>query len=57
MSLSLEITSDGEVNGANTEPAPGEDGLAAVGSCLVDRTKGWQFPARTVPGCGSTAAP
>jgi hypothetical protein len=46
----IDIAPTGEVTGVVTEPAAGEEGLAAVGGCLQDRIRAWTFPARTVPG-------
>lgn len=48
--LDLEISADGKVTGASSEPAGGESGLAAVASCAVDQARGWEFPKRSMPG-------
>jgi hypothetical protein len=48
--LMLDIDSSGEVAGATTEPAAGEEGLAAVGACVQERARAWKFPSRSKPG-------
>lgn len=50
LKLTIEVSSDGAVQGVSTEPAAGAEGMAAVGTCLTERVKTWAFPSRTVPG-------
>jgi hypothetical protein len=46
----VDIAETGEVSGVTTEPAAGQEGLAAVAGCLEQHIRTWGFPARTVPG-------
>jgi hypothetical protein len=48
--LSIEVDHTGKVAGAASDPAAGADGLARAAGCAVDRSRGWTFPSRTVPG-------
>ncbi|MCG8423288.1 MAG: AgmX/PglI C-terminal domain-containing protein [Proteobacteria bacterium] len=48
--LTFSVADTGAVTGAETEPAGGAEGLAAVGTCLQDRARAWTFPSRTVKG-------
>jgi hypothetical protein len=48
--LSIAVSSQGEVTGAATDPAGGQEGLAAVARCLDQRVRTWSFPARSLPG-------
>lgn len=50
LTVKLEVSVAGEVTGATAEPAPGEQGVAAVAGCAVEQARGWVFPARTRPG-------
>jgi len=50
LSLTLRISDSGAVSGASTEPAEGAEGLAAVATCVIARSKSWAFPGRTVAG-------
>lgn len=42
--LQLELRSDGSVLGGSTEPAGGEEGLAAVADCVLNAARNWRFP-------------
>lgn len=57
VTLSLEVAQSGEVAGATTEPPGGEDGLAAVASCITTAARTWTFPARTRPGVTRITVP
>ncbi len=48
--LSIEVDHTGKVAGAASDPAAGAEGLARVAGCAIDRSRGWTFPSRTVPG-------
>jgi hypothetical protein len=48
--LSIEVDHTGKVAGAASDPAAGAEGLARAAGCAVDRSRGWTFPSRTVPG-------
>jgi hypothetical protein len=48
--LSIEVDHTGKVAGAASDPAAGADGLARAAGCAIDRSRGWSFPSRTVPG-------
>jgi hypothetical protein len=50
LKLILEVAQDGQVIGAATDPAAGETGLAAVGSCIEGRARTWRLPSRSRPG-------
>jgi hypothetical protein len=50
LKLMLEVDSSGKVAGATTEPASGEEGLAAVGACVQERARTWKFTSRSKPG-------
>ncbi len=51
--LTLIISNKGEVAEASADPAPGQSGMGAVTQCLIERAKGWSFPAQS--SSGSTA--
>lgn len=55
--LSLEISREGEVAAASSEPAAGESGLAMVAACLLDRAQAWTFPGRSAPGKTTVVLP
>ncbi|MBT8493676.1 MAG: AgmX/PglI C-terminal domain-containing protein, partial [Deltaproteobacteria bacterium] len=44
------IDSSGEVKGASSQPAAGEEGLAAVAKCALEHSRSWKFPGRFVRG-------
>ena len=48
--LTLELDTTGAVVGVNSDPAPGQAGVAAIGSCLRDTATKWRFPGRSKPG-------
>lgn len=48
--LTIDIDAKGAVTGVNTDPPAGQEGVAAVGSCLRDTATKWSFPGRTKPG-------
>ena len=48
--LGVIIKADGSVEGVETTPPKGMQGLAAVGGCLDERARTWKFPGRTVAG-------
>jgi len=48
--LTWSIDAAGAVTGATSEPAPGEQGLAAVAGCIALRSRAWRYPSRLVPG-------
>jgi tetratricopeptide (TPR) repeat protein len=50
LKLQLEVAASGEVTGASSDPAGGQEGLAAVAACAVEHARAWVFPARTKPG-------
>jgi len=50
VTLKVIVKDDGSVEGSETEPAKGMQGLPAVSGCLEQRAKGWRFPGRTVKG-------
>lgn len=57
LTLTLNIDHRGEVIAAETDPANGMAGLAAVGACLQERAKAWRFPARTLEGTTALVQP
>jgi len=48
--VTIDVNQDGTVPSVATEPAAGQDGLAAVAECTIAEIKTWSFPARSVPG-------
>lgn len=44
------IDASGSVTGVASNPAPGEQGLAAVAGCIALRSRSWRYPSRVVPG-------
>jgi hypothetical protein len=50
LTLTLNVSDAGEVIAAETDPAKGQAGMAAVGGCLAERVKSWRFPMRTLKG-------
>lgn len=57
VTLTLNVDDAGEVIAAETDPANGMEGLAAVGACLQDRAKAWKFPMRTLKGTTALVQP
>jgi hypothetical protein len=57
LTLTLEVSDQGEVTGASTEPGAGQQGLAAVATCAVARARTWVFPMRTQPGVTRVTVP
>lgn len=57
LTLTIEVSSEGEVKGGKTEPGAGEEGLAAVAGCALERAKTWSFPGRTTDGTTVMAVP
>jgi hypothetical protein len=50
VTITIEIDHTGKVAGAQTDPAGGKDGLAAVASCLDEEVRTWTFPGRSMQG-------
>ncbi len=50
LQLTLDVAATGTVAGATTTPPGGLTGLAAVGACVEQHARGWQLPARSMPG-------
>lgn len=50
LSLTVDVNEKGEVTGAVTEPAAGAEGIASAAQCMIDYSKTWRFPTRTVAG-------
>jgi hypothetical protein len=50
LELKLDVAATGAIEGATTSPPGGQEGLAAVASCVEARARGWKLPARTMPG-------
>jgi len=51
LKITLDVQDDGRVSGGATEPAAGQEGLAAVAQCVIDTAKGsYDFGGRSVPG-------
>jgi tetratricopeptide (TPR) repeat protein len=46
----LNIDNTGAVTGVTTEPAPGQEGIPAVGACVEESSKAWRFPGRSQVG-------
>lgn len=46
LAVTFEVAQSGEVAGASSEPAAGEEGVAGVAACAVERIRAWKFPAR-----------
>ncbi len=55
--VTLELDATGAVTGVNTEPAAGEDGMAAVAQCIAQDANTWTFPGRNVPGTTKVVLP
>lgn len=55
--LTLNIDPTGAVTGAETEPAKGAEGLAAVAGCIDARARTWKFPGRTLKGTTAVVQP
>jgi hypothetical protein len=48
--VTIEIEHTGKVSGAQTEPAGGKEGMAAVAKCLDEEVRTWTFPGRSMAG-------
>lgn len=44
VTLHLELRPDGGVVGGSSDPAGGQEGVAAVADCVLDRARAWRFP-------------
>ncbi len=50
LKITINVNNNGKVEGVDTEPAPGKEGIPFVAACVTERAKNWSFPGRTVPG-------
>ena len=50
----IDIGKDGAVKGVSTDPKAGAQGISQVAGCIVEKARGWKFPARG--STGSTRA-
>lgn len=48
--VTIEVEHTGKVAGAQTDPAGGKEGLAAVAKCIDEEVRTWSFPGRSMEG-------
>ena len=57
LTLRLEVDQRGQIAGVTTEPAGGDDGMAAVATCIERIARTWTLPSRPRPGVARISLP